>query len=139
MTKTTFYNHFESKDDLILAVLAHQHEMEMAALVADIAQRGGDDPRAQILAIFETFDAWFAGTDFRGCMFLNAATEFPQHTDPIHQAAITHGAALSRLVHEKCIAAGADAFLQKPLDPLQFVSTVKDLLGTSALVQGATR
>jgi DNA-binding transcriptional MerR regulator len=28
--------------------------------------------------------------------------------------------------------AGADAFLKKPLDPLQFVSTVRDLLGTSA-------
>jgi DNA-binding transcriptional MerR regulator len=40
---------------------------------------------------------------------------------------------------DEAIAAGADAFLQKPLDPLQFVSTVKDLLGTSALVQGATR
>lgn len=39
---------------------------------------------------------------------------------------------------DEAIAAGADAFLQKPLDPLQFVSTVKDLLGTSAVVQGAT-
>jgi DNA-binding transcriptional MerR regulator len=28
--------------------------------------------------------------------------------------------------------AGADAFLKKPLEPLQFVSTVRDLLGTSA-------
>ena len=39
---------------------------------------------------------------------------------------------------DEALAAGADAFLQKPLDPLLFVSTVKDLLGTSALVQGAT-
>ncbi|TDE09488.1 MerR family transcriptional regulator [Jiangella asiatica] len=31
--------------------------------------------------------------------------------------------------------AGADAFLQKPLDPLQFVSTVRDLLGTSAYLR----
>jgi DNA-binding response OmpR family regulator len=30
--------------------------------------------------------------------------------------------------------AGAEAFLMKPLDPLQALSTVKDLLGTSALV-----
>ena len=35
-------------------------------------------------------------------------------------------------------AAGADAFLRKPLDPLQFVSTVKDVLGKSAFLQGAT-
>ncbi len=30
---------------------------------------------------------------------------------------------------------GADAFLQKPLDPLQLVSTVKDLLGQSAFLR----
>lgn len=33
---------------------------------------------------------------------------------------------------DDAMAAGADAFLKKPLDPLQFVSTVRDLLGTSA-------
>jgi DNA-binding transcriptional MerR regulator len=39
---------------------------------------------------------------------------------------------------EAALGAGADAFLQKPLDPLQFVSTVKDLLGTSAFLQRST-
>jgi DNA-binding transcriptional MerR regulator len=39
---------------------------------------------------------------------------------------------------DQALAAGADAFLRKPLDPLQFVSTVKDLLGKSALLQGVT-
>jgi DNA-binding transcriptional MerR regulator len=37
---------------------------------------------------------------------------------------------------EQALDAGADAFLQKPLDPLQLVSAVKDLLGQSALVRG---
>ena len=35
---------------------------------------------------------------------------------------------------DEALAAGADAFLRKPLDPLELVSTVKDLLGASALV-----
>ena len=35
---------------------------------------------------------------------------------------------------DEALAAGADAFLQKPLDPLELVSTVKDLLGAGALV-----
>jgi DNA-binding transcriptional MerR regulator len=39
---------------------------------------------------------------------------------------------------DEVLGAGADAFLQKPLDPLQFVSTVKDLLGKSAVLQRAT-
>jgi DNA-binding response OmpR family regulator len=34
------------------------------------------------------------------------------------------------------LAAGADAFLQKPLDPFVLVSTVTDLIRASALVEG---
>lgn len=36
---------------------------------------------------------------------------------------------------EQALAAGAEAFLVKPLDPLQFVSTVRDLVGTSAYLR----
>jgi DNA-binding transcriptional MerR regulator len=36
---------------------------------------------------------------------------------------------------ELAIEAGADAFLMKPLDPLLLVSTVRDLLGTSAFLR----
>jgi CheY-like chemotaxis protein len=51
-----------------------------------------------------------------------------------------HGAggviAISALeARDEALAAGADAFLQKPFDPLELVSTVKDLVGTSALVR----
>jgi CheY-like chemotaxis protein len=37
-------------------------------------------------------------------------------------------------VQDEALAAGADAFLEKPLDPRRFVSTVKDLLARSAVV-----
>jgi CheY-like chemotaxis protein len=37
---------------------------------------------------------------------------------------------------DAALESGADAFLQKPVDPLQFVSTVRDLLGTSAYLRG---
>jgi DNA-binding transcriptional MerR regulator len=36
---------------------------------------------------------------------------------------------------DEALAAGADAFLRKPLEPLQLVSTVKDLLGASAYLR----
>lgn len=36
---------------------------------------------------------------------------------------------------EEALMAGADAFLRKPLEPLQLVSAVKDLLGKSALMR----
>jgi len=37
--------------------------------------------------------------------------------------------------HDAAIDGGADAFLQKPLDALLFVSTIKDLLGDSAFIR----
>ncbi|MDQ6719955.1 MAG: MerR family transcriptional regulator [Candidatus Dormibacteraeota bacterium] len=40
---------------------------------------------------------------------------------------------------EEALRSGAAAFLAKPLEPLQLVSTVRDLLGTSALVRHARR
>jgi CheY-like chemotaxis protein len=36
---------------------------------------------------------------------------------------------------DEALEAGADGFLQKPLDPLQLVSAIKDLLGTSAFLR----
>jgi CheY-like chemotaxis protein len=40
---------------------------------------------------------------------------------------------------DDALEAGADAFLPKPLDPLQLVSAVKDLLGASAFLHPGTR
>lgn len=40
---------------------------------------------------------------------------------------------------DRAIEAGADAFLLKPLEPLQFVSTVRDLLGSSAFLAGGAQ
>ena len=40
---------------------------------------------------------------------------------------------------DAAIDAGADAFLRKPLDPLQLVSTVRDLLRSSAMLGGWER
>src|SRR5215467_6711495 len=40
---------------------------------------------------------------------------------------------------DRAIEAGADAFLLKPLEPLQFVSTIRDLLGSSAFLLSPER
>jgi DNA-binding transcriptional MerR regulator len=40
---------------------------------------------------------------------------------------------------DRALQVGADAFLLKPLDSLQFVSTIRDLLGTSAYLRRSVR
>jgi AcrR family transcriptional regulator len=108
VTKTTFYNHFASKDDLIIAVLTYQHEVQTADLIADLEDRAGHDPREQLLAMFDVFHEWFGQPEFNGCIFLNAATEFPIETDPVHQAAVRHGQEFLKFMAGKCVEAGVD-------------------------------
>jgi len=108
VTKTTFYNHFESKDDLIIAVLRHHDERDRAALAEQINAIAGGDARAQLLAFFDVMGAWFGEPNFRGCMFINAASAYPSAHDPIHKVAASHFEQLRAYVRGLSIAAGAE-------------------------------
>lgn len=86
VTKTTFYNHFESKDELILEALKRRDQWEGKAFIERAAELGGGDAKATILAMFDVFDEWFNHPDYFGCLFLNVCIEFPSPNDPIHKA-----------------------------------------------------
>jgi len=91
VTKTTFYKHFESKDDLMVAAVQRRDEWESLAWGRAVRRLAGDDnPRGQLLAIFDILDLWFNDPDFHGCMFMNTAAEFPNPHDPVHQAAAAY-------------------------------------------------
>ncbi len=109
ITKTAFYKHFESKDDLIVAVLQARDRIDMEEWTAFMRARGHTSPSAELLAVFDLLHEWFARPDFRGCLFMNAATEFPSPNHPIHQAAAKHGENLQRVLHDLAARAGATA------------------------------
>lgn len=52
-----------------------------------VIEAGGWDLLGQVVAMFDQLDVWFQDPEFRGCLFMNAATEFPSRHDPIHRAA----------------------------------------------------
>jgi AcrR family transcriptional regulator len=106
ITKTAFYKHFPGKDELILAVLERRDRQDIADAIAFMQHHGGRDPRAQILALFDLLAEWFARPDFRGCFFMNAATEFANPNDPIHRAAAAHGQHLASQILLRAQAAG---------------------------------
>lgn len=108
VTKTTFYNHFESKDALIIEVLRTLDEEETRQMVESVRAAAGDDPRAQLLAVFDVLDAWFNEPTFRGCIFMNAAVAFPSPHDPVHIAAAAHGASLFREFRAMAVRAEAE-------------------------------
>jgi AcrR family transcriptional regulator len=90
VTKTTFYKHFEGKDDLMVAAVQRRDEWESQAWDRAVRKLAGDDPAKQLLAMLDVMDLWFNDPDFRGCMFMNTAAEFPNPHDPVHQAAAAH-------------------------------------------------
>ncbi len=107
VTKTTFYNHFESKDELTCEVLRRRHEWESAWFFKAVDEVSTGEPRDTLLAIFDVIHKWFTDPDFRGCQFINAAAEFPCETDPVHQAAAEHTSATRQYLRDTAEAAGA--------------------------------
>jgi AcrR family transcriptional regulator len=107
VTKTTFYNHFPSKDDLIVAALDDRDQHDMEALEEELARRGGG-PRDRILAVFEILDQWLRDPDFKGCLFINAGAQFPNPNDPIHKAAERHAENVNRAFEQFAREAGAE-------------------------------
>ena len=70
VTKVTFYRHFPSKNDLILAFLEYRHQRWMDWFT-DALQRKGPGLKALVPALAE----WFDDADFRGCAFINSVSE----------------------------------------------------------------
>lgn len=90
VTKTTFYKYFASREDLVVAAIRRRDEWESKAWRRAVRKLAGLDPRRQLLAMFDVLDIWFNDPSFGGCIFINAAAEFPDPADPAHQAAAEH-------------------------------------------------
>ena len=74
VAKLTFYRHFASKDDLVLAFLDYRHERWMAWLV-DALGRHGARLGGGLAPLVTALAEWFADPAFRGCAFINAVAE----------------------------------------------------------------
>jgi AcrR family transcriptional regulator len=98
MTKTTFYNHFDSKDQLIVETIRLSDEWENEVFYRRLLERSQGDPRAMILGYFEILDEYFNGEDYKGCQFLNACAEFPLPHSSIHQEAAKHYARSEEMI-----------------------------------------
>jgi AcrR family transcriptional regulator len=78
VAKASLYSTFGSKDELVRAYLASRLEVRRRRITQAISRF--QDPREQILAIFDHMGVRFAEPDFRGCAFARASAEArPDH------------------------------------------------------------
>lgn len=115
-TRATLYNHFESKDDLILAVVQKRDAWWQETFTQELDKRGGNDPIARLRSIAEVLRDWFASDGFHGCLFINTASEFPSIHDPVHQAAKANVDAIRDIITQTAAEAGIlepDVFAQQ--------------------------
>ncbi len=106
VAKMTLYNHFKSKDELILAALRRRDERFRNWFMRAVEGRA-KTPRARLLAIFDVLQEWFDSKEFNGCTFINASAEFGRPDDPIHGACAEHQQLVQGYLGELAAAAGA--------------------------------
>lgn len=85
VTKTTFYRHFPSKNQLILAFLDYRHEMWIEWFKTSVIKH---DDIANSVAL--AMEQWFNNDDFRGCAFINSVSEMAKDLPEVSTIVCRH-------------------------------------------------
>lgn len=91
VTKVTFYRHFPSKNDLILAYLNLRHDQWMTWFRVALERHGGASKGVQALP--PVMKEWFSSEAlgvFRGCAFLNGVSEMGPAIPAVVEATRQH-------------------------------------------------
>ncbi|WP_029150804.1 TetR/AcrR family transcriptional regulator [Microbacterium indicum] len=136
ITKVTFYRHFRSKGELVVAYLEQQASAERAWMEES---RGAGDAIGSLRALAAGIGEASCRPGFRGCAFINAAAEFADPGDPVRAAVDAHRAWMLEQFAEIAASAGAhdvDATARQ-LMVLRDGAMVNGYLGDANSVAGA--
>jgi len=95
LSKSSLYRTFASKEALI-AAFAEEQNRRFWEWWDETTTRHSGSPRQQIEALFEGIAEQIANPQFRGCPFINLATEFPDRQHPGTAIACTNKMELRR-------------------------------------------
>ncbi|TFC20975.1 TetR/AcrR family transcriptional regulator [Cryobacterium algoritolerans] len=107
------YSLFDSKQAILLAVLAHRHEL----WTSGIARAAGavSTPRDKLLSVYDFLHGWFTDGNYRGCGFINAFGELGATVPAVALAARKQKDSFQRYVAGLVEQAGAPASLAPQL------------------------
>ncbi len=106
VSKKTLYNHFRSKDELILAALQQHDSVFRNNFVKDV-EHLANTPKDQLIAIFDAAEKWFSDQNFFGCMFVNVVGEYSDPTSPMRDVSRNFKQMILRYIVSLCVKAGA--------------------------------
>jgi AcrR family transcriptional regulator len=98
VAKASFYHHFSSKEELCIAYLQKRHEDWFSWLQQEVEQNENDQER--LLSLFTFLERWLPNSNFRGCAFLNIASEFPSPDSKIRLLVVDHKNALQDYIRQ---------------------------------------
>lgn len=98
VAKATFYAQFPSKEALCIAYLQARHKIWMDWLTTSIQRNAA--PKEKLLGIFSFLKQWMQESNFRGCAFLNIASEVPLSDSEIRNEVIKHKNELQNYIKE---------------------------------------
>ena len=83
VAKASFYDHFPSKEDLGIAYLRAQREL--GERLENKCIESVADPLERLLSLFHFAENLVTESDFRGCPFMNIATEISSQDSQLRQ------------------------------------------------------
>jgi AcrR family transcriptional regulator len=104
--KMSLYRSFASKDELVVAFLEAQDKLYWAWWDRVTARRPGD-PRGQLSELFASLTRRVADPRYRGCPFINTATEFPDLAHPARAVCLANKRRLRARLGELAAGIGA--------------------------------
>ncbi len=105
VAKATFYKHFPSKDDLVVAYLDTVDGVWFGQL-KEAARAAGPDPADQLVGLFDALTNACRREGYRGCAFINVAAETQPGT-AVHDRTVAHKTAVLAWMRDLADDAGA--------------------------------
>lgn len=97
VAKATFYSNFPSKEALCIAYLQARHGIWMGWLKGHVENAKTD--KEKLIAVFSFLKKWMQDSKYRGCAFLNIASEIPLSDSKIRAEVIKHKDSLQKYLH----------------------------------------
>jgi len=105
VAKMSLYNHFKSKDELVIAYL-EQINAQWIPMMRQKVDQLTSSPQKRLLAFFDALEEWMRSKEFRGCPYINTTAEIANINHPVAKKCLSFKQGMSDYIEELVKQAG---------------------------------